>query len=316
MEEILRTQRELDLAWKATQTRESGRHCRVKDKIAAEETRRARAFEMQFLQGQLHQAVPFEALMTGNPKGIDTIIDFLEIDVPAFRCGYAKEYCFRKLKSCPLTDRQVQRRRNLAVTMCTGPYRQEVRELTRLMIRLADSQFVEELRRLSLQSENSFAVHRALRMLEIILQGRPDLRQLTPKLVKIPAKIDAMTEPENTPPTLGHGKICYIQIPAIDVHESAQFYHKVFGWNIRLRADGEIAFDDGVNEVSGTWVTGRWPLEASGLLIYIMVDDVASTLEVITRHGGEVVEGPAGTWPEVTALFRDPAGNVMGLGQQ
>jgi len=125
-----------------------------------------------------------------------------------------------------------------------------------------------------------------------------------------------MHDRENTPPTLGHGKICYIQIPAVDVHESAKFYHKVFDWNIRVRSDGELAFDDGVNEVSGTFVLGRRPLEASGLMIYIMVDDVARTLEAITRHGGEIAEGPMGTWPELTAEFRDPAGNVMGVGQQ
>ncbi|HYN10334.1 MAG TPA: VOC family protein [Vicinamibacterales bacterium] len=37
------------------------------------------------------------------------------------------------------------------------------------------------------------------------------------------------------PPTLGNGKICYIEIPATDVAQSADFYHKVFGWQIRAR---------------------------------------------------------------------------------
>jgi predicted enzyme related to lactoylglutathione lyase len=31
------------------------------------------------------------------------------------------------------------------------------------------------------------------------------------------------------------GKICYIEIPAIDVAESAQFYQQVFGWHTRQR---------------------------------------------------------------------------------
>jgi hypothetical protein len=56
-------------------------------------------------------------------------------------------------------------------------------------------------------------------------------------------------------PSLGNGIICYLQIPAIDIERSVQFYEKVFGWNIRHRDDGTIAFDDGVNEVSGAW----WP---------------------------------------------------------
>jgi len=34
------------------------------------------------------------------------------------------------------------------------------------------------------------------------------------------------------PPTLANGKICYIEIPAIDIARSADFYKSVFGWNI------------------------------------------------------------------------------------
>jgi len=125
---------------------------------------------------QLAEAVPFEAVRSGDPKGIDAVIDFLEIDIPAFRCGYAKEYCFRKLKACRLAAPQVQRLRNLALTLCAGPYRREVNELTRLMIPWADSQFVEELRRLAAQSENKFTCQRARRMLGIILNERVELR--------------------------------------------------------------------------------------------------------------------------------------------
>jgi predicted enzyme related to lactoylglutathione lyase len=117
-------------------------------------------------------------------------------------------------------------------------------------------------------------------------------------------------------PTLGNGKICYIEMPASDIQRSAEFYEKVFGWQIRKRGDGATAFDDGVGQVSGTWVTGRPPATTPGLLIYIMVDSVAATIEAITTHGGEVVQ-PIGTdAPEITARFRDPAGNVVGLYQE
>ena len=53
------------------------------------------------------------------------------------------------------------------------------------------------------------------------------------------------------PPTFGNGKICYIEIHAIDAAGSADFYSRVFGWQIRKRGDGSISFDDGVGEVSG-----------------------------------------------------------------
>src|SRR2546426_12846895 len=115
-------------------------------------------------------------------------------------------------------------------------------------------------------------------------------------------------------PTLENGKICYVEMPAIDVHRSAEFYKKVFGWQIRKRSDGAIAFDDGVGQVSGTWVTGR-PPAAPGLLIYIMVDTIAATIEANITHGGEIVQPVGADAPEITARFRDPGGNVIGLYQ-
>jgi uncharacterized protein len=119
------------------------------------------------------------------------------------------------------------------------------------------------------------------------------------------------------PPTLAPGKICYVQIPAIDLDRSADFYEAVFGWSIRRRDDGELAFDDTVGEVSGTWVTGRPPSSVPGLLLYIMVDTVEAALEKIVEAGGEIVTPlvPQGGG-EAFATFRDPGGNVLGVGQQ
>jgi uncharacterized protein len=118
------------------------------------------------------------------------------------------------------------------------------------------------------------------------------------------------------PPTFRNGKICYLEIPALDVRRSAAFYQAVVGWQIRERGDGRLAFDDGVGEVSGTWVLGRPPLAQPGLLVYIMVDDLASTLDQIKLNGGEIVQPIGADAPEITARFRDPAGNVFGLFQE
>lgn len=118
------------------------------------------------------------------------------------------------------------------------------------------------------------------------------------------------------PPTFANGKICYLEIPAIDVRRSADFYKAVFGWTIRRRGDGSTAFDDGVGEVSGTWVTGRPPSAEPGLLLYIMVDSVAATIDAVVAHGGDLVQPIGVDAPEVTARFRDPAGNVIGLYQE
>ena len=118
------------------------------------------------------------------------------------------------------------------------------------------------------------------------------------------------------PPTFANGKICYIEMPANDIARSADFYKEVFGWNIRKRGDGSTSFDDTVNEVSGTWVLGRPPSGKPGLLIYIMVDSVAATVDAVVAHGGEIVQPIGADAPEITARFRDPAGNVIGLYQQ
>jgi uncharacterized protein len=118
------------------------------------------------------------------------------------------------------------------------------------------------------------------------------------------------------PPTFASGKICYIEMPAKDVARSADFYKKVFGWKIRKRGDGRTSFDDSVNEVSGAWVTGRPPLSQPGLLVYVMVDSVAATVDAVVANGGEIVQPIGADAPEITARFRDPAGNVMGLYQQ
>lgn len=115
-------------------------------------------------------------------------------------------------------------------------------------------------------------------------------------------------------PTLGNGKICYVELPATDISLSASFYEKVFGWKTRRRGDGAIAFDDGVGQVSGTWITGRAPA-APGLLIYIMVDSVEATIGAITANGCEIVQPVGVDAPEITARFRDPGGNILGLYQ-
>ncbi|HEY1732002.1 MAG TPA: VOC family protein [Terriglobales bacterium] len=117
------------------------------------------------------------------------------------------------------------------------------------------------------------------------------------------------------PPTYGNGKICYIEIPAADVARSAEFYKQAFGWNIRTRGDGATAFDDGVNQVSGAWVLGRPPASQPGLMVYIMVDSVAESIDKVMAAGGTIVQPMGVDAPEITARFRDPAGNVIGLYQ-
>jgi predicted enzyme related to lactoylglutathione lyase len=116
-------------------------------------------------------------------------------------------------------------------------------------------------------------------------------------------------------PTYGNGKICYIEIPAIDIPTSAKFFETVFGWNVRTDNHGFAAFDDGVGEVSGMWVTDREPMGKAGLLISIMVDDAKAAVKLIEANGGTVVKAIDKDSSEITAHFTDPAGNLWGIYQ-
>jgi predicted enzyme related to lactoylglutathione lyase len=117
-------------------------------------------------------------------------------------------------------------------------------------------------------------------------------------------------------PSPTNGKICYLQIPATDIEQSAEFYRRAFGWRIRQNGQGHTAFDDPTGAVSGTWVLGRPPSADPGLLVYVMVDSVADTLEAIAAIGGELVQPIGADSPEITARVLDPGGNVIGLYQE
>ncbi|PYT26004.1 MAG: glyoxalase [Acidobacteria bacterium] len=118
------------------------------------------------------------------------------------------------------------------------------------------------------------------------------------------------------PPTSANGKICYIELPATDIARSAEFYKRVFGWNIRKRGDGHTAFDDTTGQVSGAWVLGRPSASAPGLLFYVMVDSVAVTIDLVMANGGDIVQPIGADAPEITARIRDPGGNIVGLYQE
>jgi predicted enzyme related to lactoylglutathione lyase len=76
-----------------------------------------------------------------------------------------------------------------------------------------------------------------------------------------------------------------------------------------------LPFDDGVGEVSGTWVRGRKAATEPGLLLHIMVDSATATIDAVIANGGKLVQPIGQDAPEITARFSDPAGNIIGLYQ-
>jgi predicted enzyme related to lactoylglutathione lyase len=111
-----------------------------------------------------------------------------------------------------------------------------------------------------------------------------------------------------------HGKICYLEIPANRAEDSARFYSEIFGWKVRERGDGNLAFDDTAG-VSGTWVKegDRTPDERTRT--YIMVDRITESLKLIAHAGGRVMTPRTDIGPNMGAfaIFADPVGNEFGL---
>lgn len=106
----------------------------------------------------------------------NNVIDFLEIDIPAHRCGYVKEKYLRKLKSTELSETQKERLKQAALALVSrGKFRREFRDWSRLMIVLADETFVRELRG-AIRPLDAAAARYGERMLKTVLENRPDLR--------------------------------------------------------------------------------------------------------------------------------------------
>lgn len=113
-----------------------------------------------------------------------------------------------------------------------------------------------------------------------------------------------------------HGRLSYIQIPAINVRESAEFYKRVFGWKVHGGSEKHLSFTDTTGDMIGAWVTDPAVSREPGVLPYIYVHGIDVIVERIRASGGQVAKS---VYPEGdlwVATFRDPAGNVIGIWQQ
>jgi len=114
-------------------------------------------------------------------------------------------------------------------------------------------------------------------------------------------------------PVFRPGGISYLRIPADDPDRSADFYEAVFGWTVR-RGRPDPAFGDGSGHVIGHFRTDHAVAGEGGVRPYIFVESLDETLERIRAHC-EVVQEPYPEGDLWVALFRDPAGNVVGVWQ-
>jgi predicted enzyme related to lactoylglutathione lyase/catechol 2,3-dioxygenase-like lactoylglutathione lyase family enzyme len=110
-------------------------------------------------------------------------------------------------------------------------------------------------------------------------------------------------------PTFQHGQIDYLQLPALNVGQSAAFYDNVFGWSVdasngSFQAPGMI----------GQLTTERQPANAGGPVVWISADDLGRTLRLVEASGGRVNGRPQlDNGERWLTEIDDPAGNRVGI---
>ncbi|HEX4052873.1 MAG TPA: VOC family protein [Tepidisphaeraceae bacterium] len=113
-----------------------------------------------------------------------------------------------------------------------------------------------------------------------------------------------------------HGGLSYLEIPAMDARRSAAFYQCVFGWKLRDEDADQPKFSDQTGHLIGRWVAGRAISRQPGLLPYIYVDHIDDVVKRVATNGGEIVRSPYREGNLWVSVFRDPAGNVVGVWQE
>jgi uncharacterized protein len=113
----------------------------------------------------------------------------------------------------------------------------------------------------------------------------------------------------------GHGRLAYVQIPALDVNASAAFYKDIFGWQIRGGSAAHLSFTDATGDVIGAFVTGRTISAEPGVILYVYVHGLDATLEKMKAAGSTVLRAPYLEGDVWVSTLTDPAGNVIGIWQ-
>jgi predicted enzyme related to lactoylglutathione lyase len=108
--------------------------------------------------------------------------------------------------------------------------------------------------------------------------------------------------------------ISYLRIPADDAKKVAAFYEAVFGWKVDSDRE-DPSFEDGTGHVIGHIDAEMEVSGQAGIRPYVFVESVEGALERIAANGGEVVTRPYAEGDLTVAVFRDPAGNLLGVWQ-
>lgn len=106
--------------------------------------------------------------------------------------------------------------------------------------------------------------------------------------------------------------IVFFDIAAPELASQAAFYKAVFGWEANAAGGLTVPVTSPLPGNLRIEPSDQGPLTER--VLYVGVPDITATLAVVTAHGGQVAF-PRTVAPGIVvlALFKDPAGNRMGL---
>ncbi len=124
--------------------------------------------------------------------------------------------------------------------------------------------------------------------------------------------------------TLEIGSIGWIDLTVPDAPAVRDFYQAVTGWKVKevgMEDNGAAYSDFAMQTESGISVAGVCHARGANAgipaqwLIYVVIENLAASLEKVTAMGGKVLQGPRSMGPSKFAIIQDPAGACCALFQ-
>jgi uncharacterized protein len=111
--------------------------------------------------------------------------------------------------------------------------------------------------------------------------------------------------------------ISWVEIPATDIERAVNFYNKVLNLRLKVMDFGTekmACFPNGEGAISQA--PGFKPSRNGALVSFKAPKDLNSVLELISEHGGEIIQSKTKIEAEgrgFFAIFADTEGNKVGL---
>lgn len=117
---------------------------------------------------------------------------------------------------------------------------------------------------------------------------------------------------------MSNHRFVHVEFSATDPAQSAQFYSSLFGWEMHNISEFDYwTFSSGGDQGGGFNRVGNnqgLEVKPGDVVVYVSTDDIERDLAKAQELGGTLVspkmEIPGIGW---YAIFRDPAGNLVGL---